>query len=94
MKSAYEIAMARLEKEAPTQSLNSSQKEEIAELDNLYASKIAERQVFLEGKIAVAAGTPEEEELRRELGRELRRLKEELEDKKTIVRKAADTGSK
>ena len=47
MKSAYELAMERLQKESPDQSLSEEKKAELAELDNLYKSKLAEREVFL-----------------------------------------------
>lgn len=88
MKSAFEIAMARLEKEAPAQSLSDQQKKELADLDNLYEAKKAERKIFLEGKIQGAIGTTEEEGLRRQLQSELARLGEELESKKARVRKS------
>ena len=54
MKSAYELAMEKLQKESPDQSLSDEKKAELAELDNLYKSKLAEREVFLGGKIAEA----------------------------------------
>ena len=53
MKSAYELAMERLEKESPEVKVTEEQKAELAELDNLYQSKLAEREVFL-GGIAIA----------------------------------------
>ena len=43
MKSAYELAMERLNKSSPAIKLTAEQKKEIAELDSLYASKIAQR---------------------------------------------------
>ena len=57
MKSAYELAMEKLQKESPDQSLSDEKKAELAELDNLYKSKLAEREVFLGGKIAEAEAT-------------------------------------
>ena len=45
MKSAYELAMERLEKESPTHKLSEQQKNEIAEIDSVTRSKIAEREV-------------------------------------------------
>lgn len=86
MKSAYELAMARLEKEAPTQPLSPELKQELAELDNRYQAKIAERKVFLEGQIQLALGTSEETPLRRQLASEVARLEEEREEKKTAAR--------
>src|ERR1044071_706442 len=44
MKSSYELAMERLNKNSPAVKLNPEQKQKLAELDSLYASKIAERE--------------------------------------------------
>lgn len=85
MKSAYEIAMSRLEAKAPTVTLSSAQKAEIAEIDNLYASRIAERRVFLEGEIR-KADVFATDDLRRQLVSEIARLEEEREDRKDKVR--------
>jgi hypothetical protein len=88
MKSAYEIAMSRLEAEAPVAKLTEAQRTEIAEIDNLYRSKIAERRVFLEGELAKATGNPAEAEmLQKQLTSEIARLEEESESKKNKVRK-------
>ena len=43
MKSAYELAMERLEKASPSISLTKDQKKEIAEVDSVYRAKIAEK---------------------------------------------------
>ena len=90
MKSAYELAMERLEKESPTARLTESQKNEIAEIDSLYKARIAEREVFLKDKIAKAhfsGNADEAAELEQELARDLRRLNQECEGKKDKVRK-------
>ncbi|MDG2212657.1 MAG: hypothetical protein P8M70_02410 [Verrucomicrobiota bacterium] len=89
MKSAYELAMEKLQKQAPDQSLSDEKKSELAELDNLYKSKLAEREVFLGGKIteASAAGDFEVlEQLQRELASDRKTLESELEEKKEEVR--------
>lgn len=87
MKSAYEIAMSRLEASEPTTKLTEKQRSEIAEIDSLYRSKIAERRVFLEGEIAKAADQPGEAEmLRKQIASEVARLEEESESKKERVR--------
>ena len=54
MKSAYELAMERLNKNSPTTKLTDEQKKKLAELDSLYASKIAEREIFIKGELAKA----------------------------------------
>jgi len=89
MKSAYELAMERLNKTSPTTPLTGEQKKEVAELDSLYAAKIAEREIFLNSQIAKAEakGAWEElEELKRQLARDKKSLNAELEEKKQKVR--------
>ncbi len=89
MKSAYEIAMSRLDATAPSVKLTAAQKVELAEIDNLYLSRVAERRVFLEAEIRKAAGDRVAEgELRRQLAGEIARLEEECEEKKERVRRA------
>lgn len=88
MKSAYEIAMSRLEASAPTAKLTDAQKAELAEIDSLYASKVAERRVFLEGEIAKAARDfTAQEQLRQQLRSEIARLEAEREERKERVRR-------
>ena len=91
MKSAYELAMERLEKAAPSLSLTEDQKKEIAEVDSLYRAKIAEKELFLKGQIqkAQAAGKLEEvESLEKQLASEIRRLQNECEAKKEKLRES------
>jgi hypothetical protein len=89
MKSAYELAMERLEKKAPTVSLTSEQKEQIAEVDSSYRAKIAEKELFLKDQIRKARGGgsfEEAESLEKQLAIEVRRLHEDCEEKKEKLR--------
>jgi hypothetical protein len=89
MKSAYELAMERLQKDSPTQILTEEQRKEIAEIDSLYRARIAERELLLKEQIQkeTAAGKfAEVEQLQQQLATELRRLQEEREEKKERVR--------
>lgn len=89
MKSAYELAMERLEKTAPTVALTDPQKAEIAEVESTYRARIAEKELFLQGKIQEAGlkGTFEEfEQLEKQLASEIRRLQEDCEEKKNKLR--------
>jgi hypothetical protein len=89
MKSAYELAMERLEKQSPTAKLTEAQKAEVKELESLYKAKKAEKELFLRGEIAKAeAGNDFEaiEQLNKQLTHELRRLDEELDKKKEKAR--------
>ncbi len=89
MKSAYELAMERLEKASPSISLTEEQKKEIAEVDSVYRAKIAEKELFLKNEIrkAQTAGKFEEaESLEKQLASEIRRLQEDCEAKKEKLR--------
>jgi hypothetical protein len=89
MKSAYELAMERLEKAAPSISLTKDQKKEIAEIDSTYRAKIAEKEVFLKDQIhkAQSAGNLEEaESLEKQLASDIRRLQQDCEAKKENLR--------
>ena len=82
MKSAYELAMERLEKASPSLSLTEDQKKGLAEVDSVYRAKIAEKELFLRNQIQKAqkAGKFEEvEPLEKQLGSEIQRLQEECE---------------
>jgi hypothetical protein len=87
MKTAYELAMERLNKNAPSVKLSDLQKKELAELDSKYAAKIAEREIALNAEIAKAANDVEKEEsLREQLIADRKKLQNELEDKKEQIR--------
>ncbi len=93
MKSSFELAMERLEKESPTAKLTEQQKAEIGEIDSTYKARIAEREVFLRDTIAKAqfSGRSEEaEQIEQELARDVRRLAEECEAKKANARRRPD----
>jgi hypothetical protein len=93
MKSAYELAMSRLEKQSPTRALTEDQKRRIAEVDSEITAKIAEKKVFLEGEIQKAAGDPvAQDELRRQLASEIARLEEKREERKQKIRDEAAEG--
>jgi hypothetical protein len=89
MKSAYELAMERLAKDAPTVSLTDDQKKKLAEVDSAFRAKIAEKEVFLKDQIAKAragGSSDEAESLEKQLALEIRRLQEDCETKKEKLR--------
>ena len=87
MKSAYELAMERLNKTAPVAKLTAAQKRELAELDSRYAAKVAEREIALKAEMAkVVDDADAEAGLREQLANERRKLQAELEEKKERVR--------
>jgi hypothetical protein len=89
MKSAYELAMERLNKSAPMAKLTEEQKKKIAELDSVYAAKIANREIIVKSELAKAqlSGDFESiEQLQKQLGSDRKSLEAELEEKKEDVR--------
>jgi hypothetical protein len=89
MKSAYELAMERLNKTSPTVKLTAEQKKQLAELDSRFAAKIAEREIALKDEIekAAQAGDAEKmEQAQRQLNDDRKKLQADLEEKKDRVR--------
>ena len=89
MKSAYELAMERLEKQSPTAKVTDAQRHEIAEIDSSYKAKIAERELFLKDQILkakIAGEFGEVAALEKQLASEIHRLQEDCEDKKGKIR--------
>lgn len=89
MKSAYELAMERLEKKAPSIALTDEQKQQIAEIDSTFKARIAEKQLFLKDQLTKAqtAGNFEEaDSLQKQLMIDIRRLQEDCESKKEKLR--------
>jgi hypothetical protein len=90
MKSAYELAMERLNKASPSIKLTPAQKKTLAELGSKYAAKIAERELALKDQLAQAAAGGEAdkiEQLEQQLVIERKKLQAELEEKKDAVRR-------
>ena len=89
MKSAYELAMERLEKRAPSVALTDEQKQQMAEIDSTFKARIAEKELFLKDQISKALGSGNGEEaasLQKQLIIDIRRLQEEAEAKKEKLR--------
>lgn len=85
MKSAYEIAMEKLNASSgPVKTLSDEQKEQVAEIDKSCDAKIAETKLAFDEK--VAAAPPEKvQELQQRLASELARLEEKRETEKESV---------
>jgi hypothetical protein len=89
MKTAFELAMERLQKSSPTVKLTPDQKSQVAEIESRYSAKIAERELFLTGEIVKAIDKGDGEaiqQLEKQLVSERRALKAEMEEKKEKVR--------
>lgn len=89
MKSAYELAMSRLEQSEPSRLLTEEQKGAIREIDSEYDAKVAEKKIFLESEIAKSFGDPlAAESLRKQLASELASVEEKREKRKQAVRES------
>ena len=90
MKSAYELAMERLEAKDPGVLLTEEQKTRIAEIEAKCKADIAAKELLLQGEMAkaTAAGSGEEvAQIRRQLADEIRRFEEKREREKDAVRR-------
>lgn len=93
MKSSYELAMERLNKQAPSAKLTAAQKAQLADLESLYKSKIADREILVKGQLQKAAekGDAEAyEQLEKQLVSDRKTLNAEMEEKKERVRQGKD----
>jgi hypothetical protein len=89
VKSAYELAMERLQKGSPSVTLTAEQKAQLADVDSSFNAKIAERKIFLSDQIKKAAATgkfDELESLEKQLAADVRRLEEDCQNKKEKLR--------
>ena len=89
MKSAYELAMERLQQTSPSLSLTEEQKKELAEIDSKYRAKIAEKELFLRDQILKAQSEGKADDidsLEKQLASDVRRLQEECEASKEKMR--------
>lgn len=92
MKSAYELAMERLEREDPagtTPPLSEAQKTDLAAIEEKYRARIAEREIFLGKKREEARRSRDREALSQidtQLRNERERLREACEQEKEKVR--------
>lgn len=94
MKSAYELAMERLAKSDPdtAKPLTPEQKKRLAEIDQVYRGKIAEREIFLKKQLNDALSAQKADEIQKiqqQLVNERARLEEEREEEKERVRKSS-----
>ena len=89
MKSSYELAMERLNKASPSAKITDAQKKELAELDIVYAAKVAERELFIKDELLKAREKGDYEayqSLERQLVADRKNLTADLEEKKDKVR--------
>lgn len=91
MKSAYELAMERLQQQAPSKPLTEAQKAELADLESLFKSRIAQLEIEIGDEIQSAQASEDfaqVDELRARLTTQKARLEEEKDARKERVRDA------
>ena len=89
MKTAYELAMERLNKNEPVVRLTDEQKRALGDLDAKYKAKIAEREIFLQGELDKARAKGDYEafqQLEKQLVSERKVIQADLEEKKERIR--------
>lgn len=95
MKSAFEIAMERLDQQSgPTPKLSDAEKASIAEIESLYASKIAEARLDFENQLGAAQSYEAHERVRNEMAEALSRLEEKRDNEKNSIWEKAGAASK
>jgi len=91
MKSAYELAMERLQQQAPSKPLTEAQKAELADIESLFKSRIAQLEIEIGDEIQSAQASEDYaqvDELRTRLATQKARIEEEKDARKERVRDA------
>jgi hypothetical protein len=91
MKSAYELAMERLNRTTPIAQVTPEQKQQLAEVDSRFRAKIAELEIHLRGEVAAALAAGKAQaavELEQRLVAERSSLQAQLEEAKERIRQA------
>ncbi len=90
MKSAYELAMERLQEEEPaTQPLSDETKKALADIDEKFDAKLAEREIFLSQQLETATSKGEMIEadaIRKQISNEKARIEDDRETAKDRIR--------
>ena len=98
MKSAYELAMERLNAESPNQDtkLTDAQKEELADLDNKYTARVVERKIAFEKRISDSNAKGDFQDVaaaQEELKIDIARVESDRETAKENVRQGKQQGA-
>ena len=90
MKSAYELAMERLQESDPDkQQVTDEMRKALAAVDEKFDAKVAERKIFLTQKLATATTNQDLQEvelIQKQISNEKARLEEERENAKDKIR--------
>ena len=86
MKSAYELAMERLEESSgPARKLSDEQKARIADIENKFDAKTAEEKLAFDQELAAAESLEDVNSLRARLAEQLATLEEKRDKEKGAV---------
>jgi len=86
MKSAYELAMERLEKAGgPTKKLTDEQKAQIAEIEKVYEAKIAEMKLSFEPRMRAVQSREELDAVQADLAAKLADLEQQRDNEKDKI---------
>lgn len=88
MKSAYELAMEKLDKSSPKPKLSDAQREAIAKIDDTFKAKIAEKELFLGDQITQAMEGERYDQiplLEEQRSREIQKFRSDCESEKDKV---------
>ena len=92
MKSSYELAMERLQEADPNkQPVTDEMRKALADIDEKFDAKVAERKIFLTQKLATASASQDLQEvelIQKQISNEKARLEEEREAAKDKIRSA------
>lgn len=86
MKSAYELAMERMEKASgPTRKLDDRQKAAIADIETKCQAKIAEVKLSYDSRLAAVSSYEEHEAVQQEMRQRIAELEERMELDKNAI---------
>jgi hypothetical protein len=86
MKSAYELAMERMEKQfGPSKKLTDAQRDAMGDMDRKYEAREAEIRLSFENRINNAISADELEQLKQELAHDLQSLAEKRQRDKDAI---------
>ncbi len=87
MKSAYELAMERLEKSDPSAAkpLTREQKLALQEVETKYAAKLAEREIFLKAQLSEARAAKNAAEVS-QIEEQIRNERIRIQEEKTVAK--------
>ncbi len=86
MKSAYELAMERMNAEnGPTRQLNDGEKGALADIDRIFDARVAEARLGFEDRMAKAESYADLQSLREQMAAELKAIEDKRDSEKERI---------